>query len=128
MQRLGRLLTARYGVGELLVCYLPQARGASKLGVDDYLVMGHTIDDLVQLARTELLPLPDELGGKGKLYRESEAGLEWYDRDSDHPRWRWLCISQRTSSQTSYVMMAQSARTRWRSRPRLGTRSRSPSP
>lgn len=27
VQRLGRLRTARYGVAELLVCYLPQPRG-----------------------------------------------------------------------------------------------------
>jgi energy-coupling factor transporter ATP-binding protein EcfA2 len=46
--RLGRLLTARYGVAELLVCYLPQQRGAPKIGVDDYLATGHTASDLEQ--------------------------------------------------------------------------------
>ncbi|MEN9938481.1 MAG: hypothetical protein RLZZ387_5060 [Chloroflexota bacterium] len=53
VQRLGRLLMARYGVAELLVCYLPQPRGAPKLGVDDYLAAGHTPQDL----QSHLVPL-----------------------------------------------------------------------
>jgi hypothetical protein len=59
VQRPGRLLTARYGVGELLVCYLPQARGAPKLGVDDYLAAGHTPTDL----ESHLVPLGAAAGG-----------------------------------------------------------------
>jgi hypothetical protein len=46
VRRLGRLLLARYSVAELLVCYLPQPRGAQKLGIDDYLAQGHTLADL----------------------------------------------------------------------------------
>jgi hypothetical protein len=52
VQRLARLLIAR-GVGELQICYLPQARGAAKLGIDDYLAAGHTPAELDSL----LVPL-----------------------------------------------------------------------
>lgn len=52
VQRLARFLIAR-GVADLLVCYLPQARGAPKLGIDDYLAAGHTPQDLDAL----LVPL-----------------------------------------------------------------------
>ncbi len=46
VQRLGRLLLARYGVAEVSVLYLPQQASDSKIGVDDYLGQGHTITDL----------------------------------------------------------------------------------
>lgn len=53
VQRLGRLLMSHYGVADLLICYLPQQRGAPKVGVDDYLAAGHTPQDL----ETLLVPL-----------------------------------------------------------------------
>jgi hypothetical protein len=58
VQRLARLLIAR-GVADLLICYLPQARNAPKLGIDDYLAGGHTIADLDSL----LIPLDGVTNG-----------------------------------------------------------------
>ena len=42
------------------VIYLPSGDGAAKQGVDDYLVSGHTVDDLLALATTELRAPPKE--------------------------------------------------------------------
>ena len=46
VQRLARLLQARYGVAELLALQLPMIPNGPKIGVDDYLAQGHTTAEL----------------------------------------------------------------------------------
>ncbi len=46
VQRLARLLGARYGVAEVLAVQLPQAASGPKVGVDDFFAAGHTPADL----------------------------------------------------------------------------------
>lgn len=46
VNRLARLLLARYGVAEVLVLHLPNAANGSKLGVDDFLAQGHDTQTL----------------------------------------------------------------------------------
>jgi hypothetical protein len=56
--------------------YLPAGKGGAKQGVDDYLVAGHTIDDLLALATPELrLPLEDQ--SPHLPYRATPHGLVW---------------------------------------------------
>ncbi|NTV61933.1 MAG: DUF3854 domain-containing protein [Oscillochloris sp.] len=52
VQRLARLLTARYGVAEVLVLHLPNLANGPKIGVDDYLAQGHTAVELEALLTT----------------------------------------------------------------------------
>lgn len=42
------------------VIYLPNGPNGAKVGVDDYLASGHTVDDLIALASPDLLPAPAE--------------------------------------------------------------------
>ncbi len=48
------------------VVYLPPTADGAKQGADDYLAAGHTIDELLTLATTQLLP-PDEQNRKPKV-------------------------------------------------------------
>lgn len=43
----------------VLVVYLPSGPSGQKVGVDDFLVQKHTVDDLIALATPELLPCPN---------------------------------------------------------------------
>jgi hypothetical protein len=56
--------------------YLPAAENGSKQGVDDYLAVGHTVDDLLSYATPELKkpPLKDEAEYP---YRATPGGLVW---------------------------------------------------
>jgi hypothetical protein len=48
IQRLARLLEARYNVAKILILQLPMRQNGPKTGVDDYLAQGHTAQDLEQ--------------------------------------------------------------------------------
>jgi hypothetical protein len=50
--RLGAFLTSRGA--RVFYIYLPAGPGAAKVGLDDYLAAGHSVDDLLALAITEL--------------------------------------------------------------------------
>ena len=58
------------------VVYLPSDDG-SKVGVDDYLVSGKTINDLVALASEELKPPPHQEEESSCSYRATKQGLVW---------------------------------------------------
>ena len=51
-ERLGKFLTGRGA--EVRYVYLPSVNG-DKVGLDDFLAAGHTVDDLVKCARADLL-------------------------------------------------------------------------
>ena len=57
--------------------YLPSGPGGAKVGLDDYLAAGHTVDDLLALATTELRAAPGADAPAGSPYRETPAGLVW---------------------------------------------------
>jgi hypothetical protein len=60
--------------------YLPPGEGGAKQGVDDFLVAGNTVDDLLSLATTELRePPPDEDEDltANVPYRATPGGLIW---------------------------------------------------
>ena len=62
------------------VVYLPPGEGGAKQGVDDFLVAGNTVDDLLSLATTELRePPPDEEEDLTATvpYRVTPGGLIW---------------------------------------------------
>jgi hypothetical protein len=56
LERLARLLTSKGAIVHYV--YLPEGEG--KIGVDDYLAAGHTVDDLFKLAEDELRSPPAE--------------------------------------------------------------------
>ena len=53
LARLKAFLESRKAKVEIV--YLPAADGGAKMGLDDYLAAGHTVDELLALARPELL-------------------------------------------------------------------------
>src|SRR4051812_26303979 len=56
--------------------YLPAGDGGAKQGVDDYLAAGHTVDDLLLHATSELKRPPREDGPEAP-YRVTSRGLVW---------------------------------------------------
>lgn len=56
--RLAEFLALRHA--HVRYIYLPSGPSGAKVGVDDYLVRGHTIDDLLGLATSQRRPHPDE--------------------------------------------------------------------
>ncbi len=62
---------------KVTLIYLPAAEGGEKQGVDDYLAAGHTADDLLSLATTELRDLPTS---KGKV-TQSETLIRYADEE-----------------------------------------------
>ncbi len=61
------------------VIYLPPGEGGAKQGVDDYFAAGHTVEDLLTCATTELRepPRDDEEEAPVVPYRETPYGLIW---------------------------------------------------
>lgn len=57
--------------------YLPAAEGGAKQGVDDYLAAGHTKEDLLSRATSELRPPPHEDTAPRIPYRATRSGLVW---------------------------------------------------
>lgn len=58
LERLGALLTSRGA--HVLYVYLPSASGGRKMGLDDFLAEGHTVDDLLHLSESVLRRPPRE--------------------------------------------------------------------
>lgn len=64
------------------VIYLPSEEGGQKVGLDDYFVSGHSVQDLMTLASNQIRELPIEERGD-KLYQETESGLIWNKSTKD---------------------------------------------
>ena len=62
----------------VLIIYLPSGDGGRKTGLDDYLAAGHSVDNLLSHAASDLKALPDdttlETGGQ---YVEGPDGIVW---------------------------------------------------
>jgi hypothetical protein len=58
VERLKAFLESRGATASIV--YLPPAENGAKVGVDDFLSAGHTLDDVLALASPELRPLPRE--------------------------------------------------------------------
>ena len=58
--------------------YLPVDPSGKKTGVDDYLVAGHTMDELLALATPTLRSLPKDATEHDQPYRATESGLWWH--------------------------------------------------
>ncbi len=69
----------RYRGADVWLIYLPHAAAATKQGVDDYLAAGHSTDDLLSHATTELKD-PSQAAvhdAPHVPYRETPGGLVW---------------------------------------------------
>ena len=67
-------------MADVRIIYLPPGEGGAKQGVDDFLVAGKTVDDLLSLATTELRESPpdeDEDLTANVPYRATPGGLIW---------------------------------------------------
>jgi hypothetical protein len=73
--RIKAFLESRHAHVRLI--YLPSGPGGVKVGLDDYLAAGHSVDDLLALATTELHAAPGADAPGGSPYRETPAGLVW---------------------------------------------------
>ena len=62
----------------VLLIYLPVDPSGKKTGVDDYLVAGHTMDELLALATPTLRSLPKDATEHDQPYRAAESGLWWH--------------------------------------------------
>ncbi|MGH7922782.1 MAG: DUF3854 domain-containing protein, partial [Candidatus Dormibacteraceae bacterium] len=91
LARLRRFLANRGA--EVLILYLPSGEGGAKVGLDDYLAQGHTRDELLRLADSELHrpePSTDEAfewqldGG----YFMTPWGIYKNSEQTDKPPWR----------------------------------------
>ena len=69
-------LEYRGGVGWLV--YLPNGENGVKMGVDDFLAAGHTLDDVMRLATKELKPPPEDESRELEAdYQQTARGLVW---------------------------------------------------
>ncbi len=75
LARLQAFLLSR-GARVLLV-YLPAGPGGAKVGLDDYLAVGHTVDELLSLVTTELRTPTGNEDRVDWPDRETSAGLVW---------------------------------------------------
>ena len=75
LARLREFLRSRHA--DVRIIYLPAGPGGAKVGLDDYLVAGHTVDVLLALATTELRRHPDDDLGSPTQYRATPTGLVW---------------------------------------------------
>lgn len=65
--------------------YLPSGPHGEKVGVDDYLAGGRTVDDLIALASPELRP-GDRTGADDDApYRATDQGIIWHKQTRDGP-------------------------------------------
>ena len=68
---------------DVSVIYLPAGEGGAKVGLDDYLAAGHSVDDLLRLASRDLAQVPvDEPAGESG-YRDTGQGLAWMKQTAD---------------------------------------------
>ena len=59
--------------GKVALVYLPAGDAAGKVGLDDYLVAGHTVDDLLALASPTPRPMPAEDEGESTRNLKGQA-------------------------------------------------------
>ena len=86
LERLKAFLESRQAQVKLI--YLPALEGQDKVGVDDYLVAGHTLNDLYQLATTELRrPPQDDHQSIPLPYLVAKQGLIWLKQTKDGEVW-----------------------------------------
>ena len=66
-------------MADVALIYLPPGEGGSKLGVDDFLASGNSVENLLTLARTGLREpsREDEVGSPPMPYQETPHGLVW---------------------------------------------------
>ncbi len=64
---------------EVFLIYLPSGEGGAKVGLDDYFAAGHSVDDLLALARRDLRPL-DHDPHSAPEYEFSGGSLIWNKR------------------------------------------------
>lgn len=70
------------------VVYLPADAGGVKVGLDDFLAAGHSVDELLALSTDHLRQSdPDPNAPAESPYRMSERGFEWRKQTSDGPQW-----------------------------------------
>jgi hypothetical protein len=75
LERFGSFLASRDA--EVRYVYLPSGESGKKIGVDDFLVARHTVDDLVALATSTLRPLPHNDEAPVVPYKATPQGLIW---------------------------------------------------
>ncbi len=69
---------------DVRIIYLPHSGGGGKLGLDDYLALGKSVEDLLALASPDLRePAHDELSGDPVPYSETQKGLVWFRTTHD---------------------------------------------
>lgn len=69
-------------MAEVGIIYLPPGEGAKKQGVDDFLATGHTVEDLISHATTELREHPESAGAAEEPATQA-AVLVRYADDAD---------------------------------------------
>ncbi|MCA9420452.1 MAG: DUF3854 domain-containing protein [Nitrospira sp.] len=69
----------------VLVVYLPSGPSGQKVGVDDFLVQGHSVDDLMALATPHLRPCPHSQDSSQADYEMTSKGLVWW-KPAEHDR------------------------------------------
>lgn len=75
LARLGGFLASRSA--NMRYVYLPSGSGGAKVGLDDYIATGRSVDDLIALASTELRRPVNESDDADRSYVETAAGLIW---------------------------------------------------
>lgn len=70
---------------EVFVVLLPSGEGGAKVGVDDYLAGGHTVEDLYRLAVAAIPPGPESGETGHSPYVETEDGIVWNKHTKDGP-------------------------------------------
>jgi len=65
--------------------YLPDGKGGTKTGVDDFLASGKTLPDVTALATPTLHPCPAEDDESVEVYQETPNGLLWNKPTQDGP-------------------------------------------
>jgi hypothetical protein len=75
LERLGAFLASRKA--HVSYVYLPSGPGGTKVGLDDYLAAGHTVDDLLALASPELRRPPHDATDAEAPYAITDAGMIW---------------------------------------------------
>jgi hypothetical protein len=68
-----------------MLIYLPSGPHGEKVGVDDYLASGRSVDELMALASHELRVPVDHGDDDNAPYRMDDGGITWVKRTSDGP-------------------------------------------
>ena len=81
LTRLAAFLRTRKA--KLAFIYLPSGPGGVKQGADDFLAAGHSLDDLLALADTELRQPEGDGSDETKVYEATDRGLVWNKLTAD---------------------------------------------